>query len=86
MSKEFVEQTISNISVYLQVHKRIYSDMFDLKCAVEAVAKLFEYRDLESKAGYVKPEMTESEAVERMLETFQHYKLVLNAKSVVSSK
>lgn len=78
MDKEVITERISDLYVFLALEEKRRVDTFDLKCAIEAVAKIFGYRDLQLKAGFEKPVMTEYEAVERMQQTFQDYKKFLN--------
>lgn len=73
MDEEIIAKRISDLYVFLALEEKRHVDTFDLKCAVEAISKIFDFRDLQLRAGFEKPLMTEYEAVERMLQTFQDY-------------
>jgi transposase-like protein len=82
MDENTIEQTVSNIWVYLWVCCDIRNDTLELKYAVEAVAKLFEYNALKIKINSNNSVLTELEAVDKMLEAFQNYKLFLTSKGI----
>jgi hypothetical protein len=84
MDENIVDQTVSNIWVYLWVSHSIRSNILDLKYAVEAIARLYAYNKLEITINASNPVLTELEAVERMIEAFQNYKLFLKAKTAIN--
>ena len=83
MDEETITKRISDLYIFLALEEKRRVDTFDLKCAIETVSKIFDFRDLQLKAGFDKPGMTEYEAVERMLQTFQDYMKFLNFQTEV---
>lgn len=68
----------SDFYIYLALEEKRQVDNFNLQCAVQAVSKMLGYRDLQLRAGFDKPPLTEKEAVEIMIQTFQDYKNLLS--------
>lgn len=84
MDEDAINKEISDLCIFLTLEEHRQADTFDLKCAVEAVSKMINFRNLQIRAGFSKPQMTEIEAVEIMLQTFQDYKSFLSFKAEMS--
>ena len=52
MDEEIIAERISDLYNFLELEEKRRVDTFDMKCAV---SKIFDYRNLQLKAGFEKP-------------------------------